>query len=48
MEPTKRIYSTATQRVKNTDIIYKDPNYLENDGASDYEQDANGAKSPEE
>ena len=28
--------------------IYKDPNHLENDRASDYGQDANGAKSPEE
>ena len=48
MEPTERIYTTTTQRVKNADIQYKDPNHLENDTASDYGQDANGAKSPEE
>src|SRR3954470_7097256 len=48
MRPTEQIYTTATQRVKNTDIIYKDPNHLENVIASDYGQDANGAKSPEE
>src|SRR3954454_7943960 len=48
MGPTEQIYITATQRVKSTDIIYKDPNYLENDRASSYGQDANGAKSPEE
>ena len=48
MGPTEQICTTATQRVKNTDIIYKDPNHLENDRASDYGQDANGAKSPEE
>jgi hypothetical protein len=48
MGPTEQIYITATQRVKNADIIYKDPNHPENDGASDYGQDANEAKSPEE
>src|SRR3954467_5882254 len=48
MGPTEQIYITATQRVKNTDIIYKDSNHLENDRASSYGQDANGAKSPEE
>ena len=48
MGPTEQIYTTATQRVKNTDIIYKDPNHLEIDRAPDYGQDANGAKSPEE
>src|SRR3954470_16384641 len=29
MGPTEQIYTTATQRVKNTDIRYKDPNHLE-------------------
>ena len=48
MEPTEHIYTTMTQRVKITDIQYKDPNHLENDTTSDYGQDANGAKSPEE
>src|SRR3954463_2688793 len=48
MGPIEQIYTTATRRVKNTYIIYKDPNHLENDRASDYGQDANGAKSPEE
>src|SRR3954471_16750833 len=48
MEPTKHIYTTATQRVKNTDLQYKDPDHLENNTASEYGQDANGAKSPEE
>ena len=48
MDPTEQIYTTMTQRVKNTDIQYKDPNHLENGRASDYGQDANGAKSPEE
>src|SRR3954464_919039 len=48
MGPTEQIYITATQGVKNTNIIYKDPNHLENDRASSYGQDANGAKSPEE
>src|SRR3954466_13488787 len=48
MGPTEQIYIIATQRVKNTYIIYKDPNHLENERASDYGQDANGAKSPEE
>ena len=48
MEPTEQIYTTATQRVKNTDIQYKDPNHLENDTSSEYGQDANWAKSPEE
>lgn len=48
MGPTEQIYTTATQRAKNTYTIYKDPNHLENDTASDYGQDANGAKRPEE
>src|SRR3954470_24125981 len=48
MGPTEQIYTTATQRVKNTDIQDKDPNHLLNDIASEYGQDANGAKSPEE
>ena len=48
MEPIEQIYTTTTPLVKNTDIQYKDPNHLENDRASDYGQDANGAKSPEE
>src|SRR3954466_11845749 len=38
MGPTEQIYITATQRVKNTDIQYKDPNHLENDRASEYGQ----------
>src|SRR3954470_22829289 len=41
MGPTEQIYTTATQRAKNTYIIYKDPNHLENDRASIYGQDAN-------
>ena len=48
MEPTKQIYTTTTPRVENTDIHYKGPNHIENDTTSDYRQDANGAKSPEE
>src|SRR3954464_5846007 len=44
MGPTKQIYTTVTQRVKNTGIIYKDPNHLENDRASSYGQDANGLR----
>ena len=48
MGPTEQIYITAIPSVKNTDIIYKDPNHLENERASDYGQDANGAKSSEE
>ena len=49
MGPTEQIYIyNTTPRVKNTDIIYKDPNHLETNRASDYGQDANGAKSPEE
>src|SRR4051812_38541676 len=48
MGPTEQIYTTTTQRGENEDIQYKDPNHLENDTASDYGQDANGAKSPEE
>src|SRR3954466_9561076 len=29
MGPTEQIYITSTQRVKNTDIWYKDPKHLE-------------------
>ena len=48
MGPTEQMYTTMTQRVKNTDIQNKDPNHLDNDTASEYGQDANGAKSPKE
>ena len=49
MGPTEQIYIYSSDSMsQNTDIIYKDPNHLEKDRASDYGQDANGAKSPEE
>jgi hypothetical protein len=47
-DPQNRYIYNSDSRVKNTDIIYEDPNHLENDRASSYGQDANGAKSPEE
>src|SRR3954463_3592927 len=47
MGPTEQIYNSDS---KSQEYRYniQDPNHLENDRASDYGQDANGAKSPEE
>src|SRR4051794_40472956 len=47
MGPTEQIYIQHDSMSQNTDIQYKEPNPLENDIASSYGQDANGAKSPE-
>src|SRR5215216_840189 len=47
-DPQNRYIYSPTPRVKITNIHYKDPNHLENVTASEYGQDANGAKSPEE
>src|SRR3954471_13890300 len=48
MGPTGQIYIQHDSMSQEYRYTVQDPNHLENDRASDYEQDAHGAKSPEE
>src|SRR3954469_16761077 len=48
MGPTEQIYIQHDSMSQEYRYTEQDPNHLENDRASSYGQDANGAKSPEE